>query len=306
MNIKPVVTALAVIFILSVTCEPVWAQMALSPEPQLSRPQSERQSGKALAENKFYAKVYGFYGLLAPGGFRGQGIGAQNLDQRFTGSTNNYTTKNSFGTGLRAGAGVGVVLNDFINVGIDGEYVLGNTATESYTRQNADTQDPQNYTLDYSYTIINIIPNITFKAVSKPEYYIYNRIGLVVGIPTNLEFTSLIVENQAGNGFPQVYTEKRTFELEKKIGLGYQAALGIQFRISDNLRGFAEIVSSGLQIKTDAQTFKEGYYSVLDQNGQNGEQIPLNPDPSQREKDGLNMTMPVNSLGLGVGLVFRF
>ncbi len=117
-------------------CLPAFAQMALDPEPMNG--QSKSFSYKA-AESKFYVKVYGFYALLTPGGFSGQGtpfsvVPSDNSITRFGTTTtySGYTTKNPFGSGLRAGAGIGYVINDFINIGVDGEYVLGNVATENY------------------------------------------------------------------------------------------------------------------------------------------------------------------------------
>ncbi len=310
---------------------PIFGQMASEPNPMPNKPESSAY--KAADEKKFYAKVYGFYGLLAPGGFRGQGVTPPTSSRTYTTTgytqsttaTSDYSSKNAFGTGLRVGAGIGYVINDFINVGVDGEYLLVNVASESYvitsqrvsyvnlTRASATTTPYiASVTSEYPYSIVSIIPNITFKAVSKAEYYIYNRLGIIIGIPIQLDYTSsLLYKYPVGNppvASTDFYEEKSTNEFEKGIGFGYQAALGVQFRISGGLRGFVEIVASNLQLKSDGyDVTKRQYRYKFGNENENGFDAKLEELPEdQRRKKGLNLNMPVSSIGLGAGLSLRF
>ncbi len=310
------------IFLCAFMCTSVSAQMSLTPEPigTQTAPPSGSAIRKAMAENKFYVKVYGFYGLLSPGGFSGQGVDpSTTYSYSSAGDNTVYTTKGSdykveksFGSGLRIGAGVGVVINDFINLGVDGEYVLGSTVTESYTTtsQYKTNSNPPvtNYqakiTRDYTYRIVNIIPNVTFKAVSKPEYYIYNRLGVIVGIPTQLDYVKIQRYTFPDNPSAR-YEIVETNDLDKGIGLGYQAALGIQFRIGDNLRGFAEIVLSSVQLKANGSTLTEAQYTYVDDTPTNQTE-PIEITDENRRTENLNLKIPVASIGVGVGLVFRF
>jgi len=308
------------IFLCAFACATAAAQMALPPEPG-SATLSTRASRKAVAENKFYVKAYGFYGLLTPGGFSGQGVppaasstssyGGASIYRYITRSSD-FRVENSFGAGLRVGGGVGMVLNDFINVGIDGEYLMGNNATESYNIIKEVSVDNGTPTVEemykvrkeYSYRVINIIPNITFKAVSKSEYYIYNRLCVCIGIPTQLSYIESI--NAIDDGVP--YMVEATTEFDKTIGLGYQAALGVQFRLGERLRGFAEIVVSSVQINVNSKTLT----NLLETEDGTTQQIPITPDIDGndlgiiRQADNLNLKIPVAAVGIGAGIVFRF
>ena len=294
---------------------PIFGQMASEPNPMPGKPESSAY--KAADEKKFYVKVYGFYGLLTPGGFSGQGVPPSTSSTNTSGGTTFRSTRKSsdfqvekaFGSGLRLGGGIGVVLNDFINIGIDGEYILGNTATESYTvttqsrtGNNPPKDDIYKTRKDYLYRIVNIIPNITFKAVSKPQYYIYNRLGVCIGIPTQLSYTELLQVVGEDVSLEAVY------DFDKNIGLGYQAALGVQFRIGERLRGFAEIVVSSVQLNVNTKTLTN---AQITSNGKIT-QIPIEQVGIFESigivsrADNLNLKIPVASVGLGAGLAFRF
>lgn len=302
-------------FLCLVVYNSAYAQLALSPELGIWQSATSKATRKATAENKFYVKLYGYYGLLSPGGFSGQGVKPTST---YTYSSGDYSTtksqgykvENSFGIGFRAGGGIGVVINDFINLGIDGEYIFGSEVKEKYivinqyVFSNNTVSSTQEYRFEkkYNYQIVNIIPNITFKAVSKPEYYIYNRLGVVVAIPMNLSFQTTNLEINPGGSD---YTYQTTHEMDKGIGIGYQAALGIQFRISDQLRGFTELVLSNLQLKSNGATLTKSTFSYTDEENQ-----PItNPEPitdDNRRIENLNLKIPVSSIGIGVGLAFRF
>ncbi len=282
---------------------PIFGQMAPEPNPMPNRPESSAY--KAADENKFYVKVYGFYGLLAPGGFSGLGLGDVSVNRFFTLSVNSdYKVKKPFGSGLRAGGGIGYVVNDFINIGVDGEYVLGSTTTESYlvtTTTGGIISSTKKVQLDYDYRLINIIPNITFKALSKPEYYIYNRLGIIVGIPTQLGYVSTSRTEYPLPRLADFRKETSTVELQKNIGFGYQAALGIQFRIGGSLRGFFEVVASNLLLKSNESTAKKETRTFA---------AATPPEKIETKKDekvsDLQLSLPVNSIGVSAGLAFRF
>lgn len=337
----------AATFLSATSLLPATAQTMPNPNPPgKEQPTSATNYYQPIAEKKFYIKAYGFYALLAPGGFRGQGapattttvrppviFGTYTVTPTTQTSSSDYNSKNTFGSGLRVGGGMGLVINDFINLGIDGEYLLGNQTTENYmltsktilvSKPTNATTEEANYTsssfekytsineLMYKCRIFNIIPNITFKAVSKPEYYIYNRLGLVIGIPGQLSYSTTEITTTPRPLYPGINdykTTKRTYDLEKGMGLGYQAALGIQFRISESLRGFTELVASNQQVKTDKSTLTDAQYKQsspgsTDPNNNQFQKEELKED--DKVKTGLNWTMPVHSVGLSVGLSLRF
>ncbi|GAB2556406.1 hypothetical protein [Spirosoma areae] len=254
-------------------------------------------------ESPFYIKAYGFYGLLTPGSQVGSSVSS-------SGSVTSFKTNSTgLGAGLRAGVGIGTILSDFINVGIDADMLFGTDIKTDYTYKGS----------NYTYTsnslttlrVLSIIPNVTFKALSRPSYYIYNRLGLVGGIVLDYKLvqTSLNVPTAGASSTGDTQNNYA----DNSLAIGYQAALGIQFRLSQSLRGFAEIVAynqsfkpkelrrsysetkGGVVTKTNSITeYKDqGDYTTTKKDG-----IDVNQSPS------INVAM--NSVGVGAGLLFRF
>ncbi|WP_245859931.1 hypothetical protein [Spirosoma aerolatum] len=132
---------------------------------------------KATIEAPFYIKLYGFYGLLTPGSQVTTSYTSGQSGMTNTGFKNNAT---GLGAGPRAGIGVGVIVSEFINLGIDADMLFGSTLTteNNYKGSNYTSTGTTSTTL----RVLSITPNITFKALSRPAYYIYNRLGLVGGL----------------------------------------------------------------------------------------------------------------------------
>jgi opacity protein-like surface antigen len=200
---------------------------------------------ETLNDSKLFFKVYGAYGLLTPGSFRG-----------ISNSDNNDVNvvkvqKQGMGGGIRAGAGLGFILNKYINIGIDGEYLKGNTIKVSVGALTGASVTTQG-SITYNHEVLSVIPNIVFKAYSGPSYTIYNRIGLVVGLPLNItekeqseyHFKNLTVGSKEIQQTDSYTTANGKDKL--KNALGYQGALGVQVNLSDNLRGFFEIAVYGI------------------------------------------------------------
>ena len=106
--------------------------------------------------------------------------------------------------GLRAGIGVGIVLNDFINLGLDAENYFGpaiNTSSLYYYDNQAGLVTISNTGVDYQAKIAMVSPNITFKALSQPNFFVYNRLAIKVGVmkkvteKTNNEYNERFIED---------------------------------------------------------------------------------------------------------------
>lgn len=206
------------------------------------------------AQNKsvpVYVKVYGSYGFLSPGSFKGEPPKSRSsLD-----TTIFRTGKTGFGEGIRVGAGFGFILNDYINAGLDVEYLKGKkletTATETIGKQVV------NSTSVFNHSLLSVIPNITFKAVSKPSYHIYTRLGIIIGVPLMMteDYNFESFERTLINPNPWTLSIKYNAEYDLKTGFGYQAVLGAQIKITDNLRGLVEI--AGYRLSLNRITFEE-------------------------------------------------
>ena len=190
-------------------------------------------------------KIYGAYGLLTPGSFRGISNNDNNNINKIK------VQKRGMGGGFRMGAGFGVIVNEFINIGIDGEYLKGNKINVNVDAIEGFSIRTQSKTT-YEHQILSIIPNIVFKAIPKPTYYIYNRVGIIVGIPLSITESELndyqFMDPTAilGNIVQRDINIIFNGEHKLKTSIGYQGVLGIQMIFTEKLRGFCEIAAYGI------------------------------------------------------------
>lgn len=247
-------------------------------------------------EAPFYAKIYGLYGLLTPGVQISHGE-LQSPD----GSVFTFKTANKgLGAGPRAGIGLGFIVSDFINLGIDADILFGRdlSITNSYRDGRATYGNTETTTLK----VVSVIPNITFKALSRPAYYIYNRLGLVGGVVLDYKTVNSALE-QVNNGGSSKTFESTSKYTKNSLALGYQAALGIQFRLSQAIRGFAEIVAYNQSFKPkrleEVNSIKTSVTEFNDQGSIVGA-------TATRPGKDLSFNVPMNSISVGAGLVFRF
>ncbi|WP_460954108.1 hypothetical protein [Spirosoma litoris] len=275
-----------------------------------SRPtENAPRQPKAMVEAPFYVKLYGFYSLLTPGSQV-----ATSYTSGLSGMTNSGFKNNSsgLGAGPRAGIGVGVIVSDFINLGIDADMLFGSALTTEYISKSSTYTSTGTTTTTLK--VLSITPNITFKALSRPAYYIYNRLGLVGGIIMDYKTNSNNL--YAPTTGTSTTTIAETDYRQNSLAIGYQAALGIQFRLSQSLRGFAEIVAYNQSFKP-----KESLYTSTTTNTKTGivtsksstiSQYKNEGEYTNTKQDGIDVyqsasyNVVMNSIGVGAGLMFRF
>ncbi|QDK77718.1 hypothetical protein EXU85_03550 [Spirosoma sp. KCTC 42546] len=278
------------------------ASNTLHPVDKTAAPETAPRKTKA-SESPFYVKLYGSYGLLTPG----VQINYSET-QSATGIAFPFkTTNKGLGAGPRAGIGVGLIASEFINVGVDADILFGTavTITNSYNDGSFTYTNSSSTTLK----VLSITPNITFKALSRPAYYIYNRLGLVGGLVLDYKTVDNAL-NQPNRGVASSFETTATYT-KNSLALGYQAALGIQFRLSQAIRGFAEVVAYN-------QSFKPKRLEVVSSNviagkPTNGVVVTEYTDEgsivnstTSQPNQALSFNVAMNSVGVGVGLVVRF
>ncbi|AUD01086.1 hypothetical protein [Spirosoma pollinicola] len=254
-------------------------------------------------ESPVCLKVYGLYGLLTPG------VQIANSDFfNLSNAAHTFQTANKgLGAGPRAGAGLGFIVSDFINLGIDADILLG-TDLKIINNQ-SDGRATYNSSTTSTLKVLSVIPNITFKALSRPTYYIYNRLGLVGGV-VQYKVVLDYIETVKGGGY--VHETRTENEYTKNsLAIGYQAALGIQFRFSRSLRGFAEIIAYNQsfrpkELTTITSRYSDGILSKVTQSV-----TEFSTQSTASAVSGLSVqqptyNVPLNSVGVGAGLVFRF
>jgi hypothetical protein len=210
--------------------------------------------------SKVYFKVYGAYGFLAPGSFKGNSEIITNEPVRFN------VSKTGMGAGIRGGAGMGFIVNRFINIGLDGEYLAGKKTLlhQDISSMESKANHASGYSLEgyrsIQHQVLSIVPNIVFKAISKQNYYIYNRLGVVIGIPLNITENYFqhynYVNPDTVNVTPHTLLSRDASityngKYILKPSVGYQFAIGAQFVISDRLRASFEIVAYSISLERD-------------------------------------------------------
>jgi len=161
------------------------------------------------------------------------------------------------GDGFRIGAGLSYILNDFINIGIDLDYfksTIYKTRDSSYRFTNPTPAmgepDESSYTsrktISYNATLISLTPNITFKAIAKPKWFIYKKLGLVLTFrPNSLqEDINDINFRQAWQGFIKDSASREVNKYEwgiKNPALGFMGSIGMQIKVAPRIRAFGEL-----------------------------------------------------------------
>ena len=222
-------------------------------------------------QKRFYIKVHAGYGLFAPGSYK--------LDSyQVSGSASSHTTlfsgdKNGIGSGLRLGGEIGYIVNGFLNVGIDAEYLKGTTLKSSYVdASNGITIS----STKINYNVMAIIPHLVFKAKLSTDYCLYNRLGILLSMPSKMKGVGYYSKTD-----PDVVTNYPAFgsrpagqtvmssmsegsgisHHEIPISLGLNEALGCQFNICNNIRIFAEAFANFSALYPKSQHSESNGYS---------------------------------------------
>ncbi|MEP6596119.1 MAG: hypothetical protein ABJA71_09225 [Ginsengibacter sp.] len=234
----------------------------------------KNEDSKNKSPSKMYMKLYGGYGIFTPGSFKINTV-------YFLHDTAVRTqTKKGLGSGLRYGGGIGVVMNDFLNIGIDAEYHKGSWEEKALNAR----IDDLNYNIKTSkinYTTISLTPHVIFKALAKPKYFIYNKLGILLTLPftlgTSLQSTSAnnqILENDL-NAFTENLNSTTSEEYKISLGVGLNVALGVNLRLSEKLRIFSEVFGnySALSPRSSVEIDYSKRFASLSYNTGNSEPL---------------------------------
>lgn len=177
------------------------------------------------------------------------------------------------GDGFRFGGGGSFIVNDFINVGLDFDYfrstikkyrdssihqtnlpVTNNSADEySYSERN---------TIAYQATLLSLTPSITFKAIARPKWFLYNKLGAVITFrPNSLQEDR--TDMHTSSGWQGFYRDSFSTVIKKyewgirNPAFGFMGAFGGQIKIARNTRAFAELQYSHIVFVIKKRTLTE-------------------------------------------------
>ncbi|MEO5684338.1 MAG: hypothetical protein ABIQ88_16985 [Chitinophagaceae bacterium] len=238
--------------------------------------------------------------------------------------------RKGLGEGFRIGGGISYVLNDFINVGLDVDYfrstirkVRDSSFSQTFSTGPVSSRYyEERYTISYDATLLTFSPNITFKAISRPKWFLYNKVGAVITIrPNSIEHDTRESKSTMNwQGFTKDstgYTDTRYEWGIKNPSFGFSGGLGAQYKITERIRVFAEVQFSHVVFVVSRR--KTTSYKVdgtemvnnltvsekeidFEKNFQTDEWIP---DPNKPNK-AVTQRIPITYVGMQAGLVYRF
>jgi hypothetical protein len=292
---------------------------------------------KLKNEPKFYANFHGGYSMALGSTFQFYPDNISSISMKM--ADNNVISKNvvykaptkGLGEGFRIGGGISYVLNDFINVGLDIDYFkstisktrdssfsqtfsTGTVASNSYSERNI---------ISYDATLLTFTPSVTLKAISRPKWFLYNRIGAVLTIrPNSIEHDTHQSDSKTNtqNGFSKdsaSYTDTRYEWVIKNPSIGFSGAIGAQIKITERIRVFSEIqfshivfvVSRRMTTNYDVNGLEMiNNLTVSEKEIDFEKNFQTNTwvsDPNQPDK-AVTQRIPITYVGLQAGLVYRF
>lgn len=291
---------------------------------------------KIKDESRFYVNVHGGYafGLGSTFKFYPDDVRAITLTQ----TDNNPPVKNTLyqapkkglGQGLRIGVGFSYIVNDFLNVGMDIDYfqsTIRKTRDSSYSLVQTTTVPEsrsynERYTISYETRLLTFTPNVLFKAISRPNWYIYNKIGLVATFrPNSLQREKIdgkySTSTQGSVSDSAVTTEKVYDWGIRNPSIGFMGGIGAQFKLVGNMRAFGEIQFSHLVFVVRDRTVSSfkvnntemvGTLPTMDRELRFERDLSssdLNPNPNQPSRT-IIQRIPITYVGAQVGIAYRF
>ena len=235
------------------------------------------------------------------------------------------------GDGIKYGFGVSYILNDFINIGIDFDYfksTIKKNRDSSYSSSDAAAgngmADEYSYkernTISYEATLLSITPNVTFKAISRPKWFLYNKLGMVITFrPNSLQEDVTNVNTRTGwQGF---YKDSSSTTIKKyewgirNPAYGFIGTFGGQVKIADRMRVYAEAQFSHIVFVIRKRTLTDFIVdkihlentfpvSMRELEFVKSFSTSYNADPN-RPSQTIVQRIPISYIGLQIGLVFQ-
>lgn len=290
---------------------------------------------KIKSQPRFYINLHASGDMALGSTFRFYPDDVTSVSVKATGSNitqQNTTSKaptKGLGDGFRFGGGISYIVNDFINIGLDFEYfrsTISKIKDSSFTHT-----DEASGGIDYVYnekskityyeSFYTFTPSIVFKAISHPNFYIYNRIGGIIAVkPYNHQKENQYITIQRpGSGVPDsTHNIYKNYTLKlANPSFGFMAGIGIQARLHGKILVFGEAQFSHILFQPTSKTllqYDDNGTSKIGTLTQAERQIEyentisfdaLNVNPQLPAK-AIVQKFPVTYVGFQVGVAYHF
>ena len=293
---------------------------------------------KIKNQPRFYVSIHGGYAMALGSTFKFypdniSSVSIKKLDNSPLLKEIDYEANSKgFGDGYRVGGGLSYIVNDFINLGIDVDYLestiskikdssyysshtaFGNTKEWDYKEQ---------YKISYETSLLLFSPNITFKAIARPTFFIYNKIGAIIVLhPTGTQRDAVgetYIFGWQGSYRDSLATTQKKYEWGiRNPALGFMGGLGCQATVTKKIRAYIELQFSHIvfeeQNKMLTSLVKNGNEmiatlsrsqreTVFKRDYKTDNNIVTNPDEPRIET---YQRIPITYAGVQMGIVYRF
>ena len=292
---------------------------------------------KLKSEPRFYISIHGGYAFAMNSTFKFypdniSSVAIKKLDNAPLVREIDYEADSKgLGEGYRAGAGLSYIINDFINVGIDVEYfessisklrdssfysshtILGSTREWDYRQQ---------YKISYETSLLMFSPNITFKAIARPKFFIYNKLGAIIILhPSGTQHDAIsenfIVGKQAVYTDSSATTRKQYEWGVRNPAFGFMGGIGCQAKVTGKVRVFAELQFSHIIFEEQKRvltsyeingneiisTLSRRQKETIYKKGYKSDNAAANPD---EPNVATYQNFPITYAGMQIGIIYRF
>ena len=165
------------------------------------------------------------------------------------------------------------MINDFININFDFDYFRStikkyrdsgfNQINQPVTNNSPDEYHySERNTISYAATLLSFTPSITFKAIAKPKWFLYNKLGAVITFrPNSLQEDRTDMKTRTGwQGF---YKDSASAVIKKyewgirNPAFGFMGAFGGQLKLKNKIRLYAEVQYSHIVFVIKKRTLTE-------------------------------------------------
>ena len=186
----------------------------------------------------------------------------------------------SFSSGVQSVLGLGYMFTENIGFQVDAGIGIANP-TYTFTDQNV----PLNYS--NGSTVVTIVSNVSTTQHAQTPFFlmpslvlqtnrdklnVYTHFGVV--LPLNTKITEhLIISNAPGTG--SLSTDDFTWQVKSSFSLGFTAALGLKYNISDRVSIWGELSLLSMSVYTQEQNLQSWV--------EDGQQVPLSSYPNTQK-----------------------
>ncbi len=274
----------------------------------------------ASQAQKIYATLGTGYGFsAAPNLFSASDYTSDNNNGNSTKTEERKKGNGSFGKGMQFTGALGYQFTESISGELGLSYLSGSKIKSIYKSTNNSSSANSNYKSEMIIqgSVFRCMPTLRF-TVGEGKTKAYMKAGAVIGLTNKLKTSSSSVYTfNDFSGLYSDYTESQTAgEYKGNMSLGFTAALGLVFKLSESVGFFTEV-------NMITQSWAPKKYSVTKSTSNGEDQLPgMKTEDKETEfvdsyTEGeyhdentptkeLKFHIPFSSIGLQVGLHFNF